>query len=116
MPLETLAVSQVQSEGMAAFQRGDFQEAREAYLRVLRVEPSNRSALANLGATEYRLGNNEDSERPLRRALQLKTDNPTAWLNLGILNPWLKFTCTHLTDLSFCLSWTFCPARKLLSL
>ena len=85
LPLETLAVSQVQSEGMAAFQRGDFEEAREAYLRVLRVEPSNRSALANLGATEYRLGNNEDSERLLRRALQLKTDNPTAWLNLGIL-------------------------------
>jgi Flp pilus assembly protein TadD len=31
------------------------------------------------------LGNSTEAERLLRRSLQIKPDNPTAWLNLGIL-------------------------------
>lgn len=83
--VETDAVEQMGMDGVAAFQRGNFEGAREAYLRVLKIEPNNIPALVNLGATEYRMGNNTEAERLLRRALQLKPDNPTAWLNLGII-------------------------------
>ena len=72
-------------DGIAAFQRGNFEGAKEAYQRVLKVEPNNLAALVNLGATEYRLGNNDEAERLLRRSLQIKADNPTAWLNLGMI-------------------------------
>lgn len=84
-PVETETVQRIGLEGIAAFQTGDFRAAREAYLSVLKVEPSNLPALVNLGATEYRLGNIDEAERLLRRSLQIKPDNPTAWLNLGII-------------------------------
>jgi Flp pilus assembly protein TadD len=84
-PVETATVEQIGMDGVGAFQNGNFEGAREAYLRVLKIEPNNIPALVNLGATEYRMGNNTEAERLLRRALQLKPDNPTAWLNLGII-------------------------------
>ena len=83
--VETVTVEQIGMEGIAAFEKGNFDGAREAYLRVLNIEPNNLPALVNLGTVEFRLGNHEESERLLRRSLQIKADNPTAWLNLGIL-------------------------------
>ena len=83
--VETATVESMGMEGIAAFQKGNFDGAREAYLRVLKIEPNNLPALVNLGTVEYRLGNFDESERLLRRSLQIKADNPTAWLNLGIL-------------------------------
>lgn len=84
-PVETAIVEKIGAEGIEAFQGGNFEGAREAYLRVLNIEPNNLPALVNLGATEFRLGNNDEAERLLRRSLQIKPDNPTAWLNLGII-------------------------------
>ncbi len=84
-PVETSTVDSIGAEGIVAFDKGNFEGAREAYLRVLKIEPNNLAALVNLGAAEYRLGHYDDSERLLRRALQIKADNATAWLNLGIL-------------------------------
>ena len=84
-PVQTAIVEKIGAEGIEAFQTGNFEGAREAYLRVLKIEPNNLPALVNLGATEYRLGNNAEAERLLRRSLQIKPDNPTAWLNLGII-------------------------------
>ena len=84
-PVSTATVEQMGMDGIAAFEKGNFQGAKEAYLRVLKVEPNNLAALVNLGTTEYRLGNLEEAERLLRRSLQIKPDNPTAWLNLGMI-------------------------------
>lgn len=84
-PVESLAVEEIGNDGIKAFEAGKFAAAREAYLRVLKIEPNNLPALVNLGATEYRLGNMDEAERLLRRSLQIKADNPTAWLNLGII-------------------------------
>ena len=83
--VSTETVERIGLEGIAAFEKGNFQGAKEAYLRVLKVEPNNLAALVNLGSTEYRLGNNEEAERLFRRSLQIKPDNPTAWLNLGMV-------------------------------
>jgi Flp pilus assembly protein TadD len=84
-PVMTETVERIGLEGIAAFQRGNYDGAKEAYLRVLKVDPNNLPALVNLGVTEYRLGELDEAERLLRRSLQVKADNPTAWLNLGIL-------------------------------
>jgi len=84
-PVETDTVRRMGREGIAAFQRGNYGGAKEAYRRVLKVDPDNLPALVNLGVTEYRLGNFDEAERLLRRSLQIKADNATAWLNLGIL-------------------------------
>ncbi len=84
-PVETDTVERIGMDGIVAFDKGNYAEAREAYLRVLKIEPNNLPALVNLGAAEYRLGNLAESERHLRRSLQIKPDNPTAWLNVGII-------------------------------
>ena len=84
-PVSTETVEKMGMDGIAAFEKGNFQGAKEAYERVLKVEPNNLAALVNLGTTEYRLGNIEEAERLLRRSLQIKADNPTAWLNLGMI-------------------------------
>jgi len=81
----TATVERIGLEGITAFQAGNFAGAREAYLRVLKIEPDNLPALVNLGAAEYRLGNHAEAERLLMRSLRLKPDNASAWLNLGIL-------------------------------
>jgi Flp pilus assembly protein TadD len=72
-------------DGLQAFRRGNYAGAREAYRRVLKVDPDNLPALVNLGVTEYRLGQYDEAERLLQSSLRLKPDHPTAWLNLGIL-------------------------------
>lgn len=84
-PVSTETVEKMGMDGIAAFEKGNFQGAKEAYERVLKIEPNNLAALVNLGTTEYRLGNNEEAERLLHRSLQIKADNPTAWLNLGMI-------------------------------
>jgi len=84
-PVDTITVEKIGAEGIAAFDKGNFGGAGEAYRRVLKIDPNNVPALVNLGAAEFRLGHLDEAERLLRRSLQLKADNPTAWLNLGIL-------------------------------
>ena len=84
-PVMTETVERIGMDGIAAFQRGNYAGAKEAYLRVLKVDENNLPALVNLGVTEYRLGRLDEAERLLRRSLQVKADNATAWLNLGIL-------------------------------
>lgn len=81
----TSTVERMGMEGIEAFDKGNFEGAKEAYERVLKVEPDNLAALVNLGATEYRLGNNEAAEHFLQRSLRIKPDNPLAWLNLGMI-------------------------------
>lgn len=84
-PVESDIIETIGAEGIAAFQKGNFTGAREAYTRVLKIEPNNIPALVNLGATEFRLGHYEEAQRLLNRSLQIKADNPLAWCNLGIL-------------------------------
>lgn len=83
--VNTSILEEIGAEGIGAFQKGNFEGAREAYLRVLKIEPNNIPALVNLGATEFRLGHYEEAQRLLNRSLQIKADNPMAWCNLGIL-------------------------------
>lgn len=84
-PVPTAAMAVLTQEGMTAFQRGNFEGARDAFRRVLAAEPNNLLALVNLGAAESRLGRAAEAENLLKRSLQIKVDNPTAWLNLAIV-------------------------------
>jgi len=84
-PVETETLHRMGLDGLRAFRRGNYAGAREAYRRVLKVDPDNLPALVNLGVTEYRLGQYDEAERLLQASLRLKPDHATAWLNLGIL-------------------------------
>jgi tetratricopeptide (TPR) repeat protein len=60
------------------------EEARAAYLRVLRLEPDHSGALVNLGRLLHEAGEPDAAERHYRRALKTSPDDATAAYNLGV--------------------------------
>lgn len=71
--------------GNAAFERGDYRAARDAYVHVRATAPGNLLALVNLGLAEYYLGNAEEAESLLREAVRRRLETAPAWLVLGMI-------------------------------
>ncbi|MFZ4588121.1 MAG: tetratricopeptide repeat protein [Terrimicrobiaceae bacterium] len=74
------------AQGNAAFERKDFPAAREAYGRVLQIEPGNLAALVNLGMVEFQGGNRKRAEELLNQAVAERIDLAPAWLTLGMVH------------------------------
>lgn len=72
-------------EGNAAFAKQDYKRAQSAYQMVLQVTPRNLLALVNLGLTEFYLGNPDEAESLLLRAVREKLETSPAWLVLGMI-------------------------------
>ncbi len=72
-------------KGEKFYQEGAFDKAGEEYAKAAEDSPDDPRIQYNLGAAQYRLGNFEDAEDTLRKALQ--TDDPVlqkdTYYNLG---------------------------------
>ncbi len=79
-------VRQAMRAGNAAFAKGDYRGAKEFYGEALKVLPDNRLLLVNAGMTSFYLGEAEDAEKCLWRAIQQKIDLPPAWQVLGLIH------------------------------
>jgi Flp pilus assembly protein TadD len=84
-PVMEPEVRQAFDNGLAKFQAGQFQEAKEAFARVTERLPNYSGGWINLGSAEYRLGEFDDAEKHLRKAVHLDPDVAQAWLTLGII-------------------------------
>lgn len=73
------------AEGNAAFEKGDYDAARDAYRRVLKLAPESLVGLVNLGVVEFRSGHVAEAEELLKQAVRIRLENGPAWLTLGIL-------------------------------
>lgn len=73
------------AEAMAAFSNRDYKRARRAYNKVLEIVPDNLVALVNLGVVEFADGKNDEAEKLLKRAVQIRIETPPAWLTLGMI-------------------------------
>jgi Flp pilus assembly protein TadD len=71
------------TEALQQLADGKLKEARVGFQNVLNLSPNNPSALLNLGIVEQRLKNYSESERILRRAVQVSPTSGTGWLLLG---------------------------------
>jgi hypothetical protein len=60
-------------------------EAKEAYVRTLELEPEHVQACLNLGRLMHDLGDLPASVEYYRMGLQLRPDDGVAWFNLGVL-------------------------------
>lgn len=58
--------------------RGELEQARREFERVLEVEPDHAGALAGLGEALLRMGRAGEARRPLERAVQLAPADPQA--------------------------------------
>jgi Flp pilus assembly protein TadD len=71
--------------GLAKFQAGQFQDAKQAFARVTELLPNYSGGWINLGSAEYRLDEFDNAEKHLRKAVHLDPDVTQAWLTLGII-------------------------------
>ena len=71
-------------DGLAAQQRGAWDEAARAYERAIAAEPQFAEAHANLGAVLMRLGRQAEAVAEYERALSIAPDLQAARINLGL--------------------------------
>jgi Flp pilus assembly protein TadD len=71
--------------GLAKFQAGQFEAAKQSFARVTILLPNYSGGWINLGSAEYRLGDFDNAEKHLRKAVHLDPDITQAWLTLGII-------------------------------
>jgi tetratricopeptide (TPR) repeat protein len=58
------------AEGNVAFERKDYSSAKNAYTRVLTLEPDNLIGLVNLGMVEFYSGHPDKAEELLKKAVK----------------------------------------------
>ena len=79
------ALHSLMSEAEGLQRRGELHGAAAAFDRVLAVEPTSPRALANKAKVHYDLQELEHAERMYRKALVSHPVDPSAWLNLGLV-------------------------------
>jgi tetratricopeptide (TPR) repeat protein len=84
-PVMQPEVRQAFEKGLAKFQLGQFQDAKDAFARVTELLPNYSLGWINLGSAEYRLDQLDEAEKHLRKAVHLDPDVTQAWLTLGII-------------------------------
>jgi hypothetical protein len=65
--------------------RGEFDQARACYEKVLQINPRHAKTYNNLGIIYHRAGNLEDAARALRKAAKIDPSLTEAYVNLGNL-------------------------------
>jgi tetratricopeptide (TPR) repeat protein len=79
------ALAAAVAEGNVAFERKDYGAARNAYNRVLALEPENLMGLVNLGMVEFYSGHPDKAEDLLKKAVRQRLESAPAWLTLGMI-------------------------------
>ena len=77
-------VREISKRAAKAFLQGDWRQARDAYLEILREDPENALTLANLGASELQLGDLEAARSHLEKALKNQPNLHRARVTLGL--------------------------------
>ncbi|MGH7458822.1 MAG: tetratricopeptide repeat protein [Longimicrobiaceae bacterium] len=71
--------------GRALYREGFFQQARERFEGLARVHPSDPEPTAGLGYTLYALGEHDEAQKALRRALEMEPELHDARVQLSHL-------------------------------
>ena len=68
--------------GIIEYQFGNREAAVTEFNKVLSLDPSNSSALNNLGSVAFLEGDNVEAEKRYTQASESEPDDATIWLNL----------------------------------
>lgn len=69
--------------GLSRWRAGSLEQAEEALVRVVELDPAHGKALVNLARVRLDLGRPADAEGPARSATELDPASPDAWRVLG---------------------------------
>jgi tetratricopeptide (TPR) repeat protein len=78
-------LDQLTAQAESLLDRGKYQEARDAIVRVMPMRPDDARTAAAMGAAMRGLGRQEMAERTLSRALQIDPKQPRALYEMGKL-------------------------------
>jgi tetratricopeptide (TPR) repeat protein len=81
LPVDTNALAK---KAAAAFSSRDWKTAREAYDEMLKVEPENALAWANLGAVEQQAGQLNAALEAFERSVRFNSSLVQSWIALGL--------------------------------
>lgn len=70
-------------QGLASFQNHNYSEAERLFKQSLGLLPDRVSTLANLSATQIKLGNLDEAKRNAQKVVSLDPGNVEGWFNLG---------------------------------
>lgn len=73
-------------QGLANNAAGRYQEALDAFLQAVVIDPANSFALFNLGTTSALLGRYREGASYLKEAVRIAPDLLPAWSNLGAMH------------------------------
>ncbi len=76
--------------GMALFMSRQFQEARDAFDRLVRLDPMYATAWVNLGAVQNVLNDHQGAVKSLRKAIQRDKRSASAYYNMAIAQRAMK--------------------------
>lgn len=82
LPSYTSGLSDLASQAIA---RKDWDKARGYYLEMLKAEPDNPLALANIGAVEQQTGRLKEAKNYMLRAVKINPALQQTWLALGLV-------------------------------
>jgi len=68
------------------FANGQYQQAANAYERLLTFDPGNAEIYNNLGLTLHYLGRSDEALRRLNEGTAVNADHQRIWLTLGFVN------------------------------
>jgi tetratricopeptide (TPR) repeat protein len=97
LPERTTGLAELAAQ---AFARKDWDKARAHYLEMLRSEPDNPLALANIGAVEQQAGRLKEARNYMLRAVKINPGLQQTWLALGIVAHEMGDTYLALSALS----------------
>jgi Flp pilus assembly protein TadD len=77
-------VAKVYRRGVDAFQAGDYEGARKAMVRVLKVAPDDANSRYVLGMTHYAQGDYQTAVKELRKSVKINDGNADAHAKLAL--------------------------------
>lgn len=79
-------VAEIAKEGALAVADGDWEKARELYLKMVKAAPDNALAYANLGVAEHQLGHLLAAVGNLGKSTSLNPHIARNWQTLGLIH------------------------------
>src|SRR5260370_24709345 len=73
----------LQGLGAAGLAAEEFAEAAKCYERLVELHPANYDYWLNLGVARHRLGRHESAAESYQKALQIRPEGRSAYMNLG---------------------------------
>ncbi|MBS9780007.1 MAG: tetratricopeptide repeat protein, partial [Moraxellaceae bacterium] len=89
---ESKNLDYLSDKGLVLMYLGDYQQAKEIFLQIEKIEPNRYSTASNLGTTYELLGDNKNALKWIKKAVEInpKSHHNSEWIHVNILQAKIK--------------------------